>query len=90
MEFRTVADIISYVMPRVNRFRQFPSCKDVIVEELKIVFETTSPFLELVVKDGTFSALFLAKMGKGRMRALYKLLINIDRDYYKIIDFKCD
>lgn len=88
MDFRTVADILNYVMPRVNKFRQFPSYKDSTVDELRVIFETSSPFLEIVVKDGTFSTLFATKMGKGRMRALYKLLISIDKDYYKTIDFK--
>lgn len=90
MSFRTVADILNYVMPRVNKFRQFPSYKDSIIEELRVIFETSSPFLEIVVKDGTFSTLFATKMGKGRMKALYKLLISIDKDYYKTIDFKYD
>lgn len=90
LTFHTVKDITDYVLPRVNRFRQFQSHKEIVVEELKVVFAIDSPYLEIIVKDGTFAAAFVSKMGKGRMRALNKLLISIDRDFYKTIDFKCE
>lgn len=90
LSFHTVKDITNYVLPRVNHFRQFQSHKELVIDELKIIFATDSPFLEIVVRDGTFASAFIAKMGKGRMRALKKLLFSIDKDYYKSIDFKCE
>lgn len=90
LKFHTVKDITDYVLPRVNRFRQFQSHKEAVIDELKIIFAIDSPYLEIIVKDGTFASAFITKMGKGRMKALNKLLISIDREYYKTIDFKCE
>jgi len=87
-EFGTVEKITQYVKPRVDQFRQFPSRIDSIVEDLQVIFSTESVYLSKIVKDQSFSETFLKKMGKGRMRALKKILYRIDREYYKQIDFK--
>ena len=90
LNFHTVKDVTDYVYPRVNRFRQFQSHKEAVTNELRVIFAIDSPFLKIIVKDGTFATAFTTKMGKGRMKALKKLLLSIDRDYYKTIDFKCE
>lgn len=89
-DFKTISDVLAYVQPLVNEFRRFQSEKDSIVEDLRVVFSPTSPVLEIVVKDGQFAESFQHSMGKGRMKALRKLLNSLDQRYYQQIDFRCD
>lgn len=89
-DFKTVSDVLAYVQPLVNEFRRFQSEKDIIVEKLRVVFDPTSSVLEIVVKDGQFAESFQHSMGKGRMKALRKLLNCVDQSYYQQINFRCD
>lgn len=88
--FSTIESVIKYTLPLVDSFRKFPSKKAEVLEELTIVFSTDSPSFGVVVKDGQFAETFHRKMGKGRMRALKKLLYILDKTYYQQIDFRCD
>lgn len=88
--FSTIGSVLEYTLPLIDSFRKFPSKKADVLEELKIVFSTDSPSFGVVVKDGQFAETFHRKMGKGRMRALKKLLYILDKNYYQQIDFRCD
>lgn len=90
LQFTKIEDVFVYVKPLVDAYRQFPSKKDVIIEDLMSVFSVSSPALALIVKDGFFVETFHRKMGKGRMKALRKLVYAIDQNYYQQIDFRCD
>lgn len=83
----TVEEITKEVLPLVNRYRQFPSEKDSVAVNLQQYFSVNSPHLGVIVKDGRFAESFVRKMGKGRMKALKKLLYQVDRSYYQEIDF---
>lgn len=87
MELKTVEDIVKYVKPRIDLYRQYSSKKEIVADELRVIFELDSEPLFIVVKDGHFVASFVQQMGKGRMKALKKLLYVIDQDYYKEIRF---
>ena len=87
-DFSTVEKVVNYVRPRIDIFRQFPSKKDSVVAELRCVFETDAKGTAVVVKDGKFVESFFRKMGKGRMRALKKVLYVINPEYYRQIDFR--
>lgn len=84
----TIEDVIKYVQPCIENFRRFPSKKDENIEKLRLVFDVNSDYLDIVVKDGRFAETFYKKMGKGRMRALKKLLYAMNNNYYAQIDFK--
>lgn len=86
--FEKVKDVVEYVKPKVDYYRQFTSKKEIVIDELKIVFSTDSPFLHIVVKDGKFAETFFKEMGKGRMKALKKLLYELEYDYYRQINFR--
>ncbi len=87
---RNVKSITEYVLPVVNSFRQFPSTESEAVEKLGVIFDINSAFLPIVVKDGKFAESFRRKMGRGRMKALKKLLNSVNENYYETIDFGVD
>lgn len=87
-EFKTIKDIINYVKPLIDQYRQFPSKKNEIQDKLEIIYNTKSEYLSISVKDGRFAETFFRDMGKGRMKALKKLLLGIDIIYYSQIDFR--
>lgn len=86
-DFSTVEKVVNYVRPKIDAYRQFPSKKELVIKELTVVFDIEAEGLAVVVKDGRFVESFYRKMGKGRMRALKRLLYVINADYYKQIDF---
>lgn len=88
--FSTIESVLKYTLPIIDSFRRFPSKKAEVLEELRVVFSTDSPYFGVVVKDGQFAETFHRKMGKGRMRALKKLLYILDKNYYQQIDFRCE
>ncbi len=87
MDFKTIEDIVNYVKPRIDLYRRFNSRKKVVADELRVIFEADAEPLFIVVKDGHFAASFVQQMGKGRMKALKKLLYAIDMNYYQGIKF---
>ncbi len=86
----TVESIVNYVKPKIDNFRKFPSDKDKTIDELKTIFSVNSQYTSVVIKDGKFLETFFRKMGKGRMKALKKILYSIDKKYYEGIDFRED
>lgn len=85
-----VGSVLEYTLPLIDSYRRYPSKKAEVLEKLKTVFSANSPSFGAVVKDGQFAETFQRKMGKGRMRALKKLLYILDKNYYQQIDFRCD
>ena len=86
-EFKTIGDCIEYILPLVEYYRRFTDEKSDVARELRVIFGTRSGYLSRVVRDGKFSDSFRRKMGAGRMRALKKILLEVDSEYYSRIDF---
>lgn len=88
--FGTVIKIVDYVKPLIDSYRKFQDEKEETIRALRIIFSTEADYVDIIVKDGKFVESFSKKMGKGRMKVLRNLLLNIDSKYYSTIDFRID
>lgn len=86
-DFKTINDCVEFILPLVEYYRRFTDEKKEVARELRVIFDIRSDYLGKVVKDGKFSDSFRRKMGAGRMRALKKILLEVDSEYYSRIDF---
>jgi len=87
MEFKTVEQISNYVKTKVQVYRQYPSKKELVVKELRVIFDADAEPWKVVIDEGTFRETFARKLGKGGMKALNKLLLELNHKMYKDIDF---
>lgn len=85
-DLNTVMKIADYAKKHIDIYRQFPSKKDIVIENLSVVFMDIDCWGK-VVKDNKFSSAFKQKMGRGRMAALKKLLNSMDKEHYSQVSF---
>lgn len=83
----TAKEIIIYVIPVIDDYRKYQSHKNLAIEKLRPIFSRDSDKWKLVIDGGSFIATFKKDLGKKRRRYLKKLLLAIDGDMYKDIDF---
>lgn len=85
--FSTVKEIIEYVKPLTQQYRQFPSKKKEIINKLRPIFGSDSDKWGLVIEYNRFVTSFHDSLGKKRRLALKKLLLELDNSHYKDVDF---
>ncbi len=88
--FSTIKEIIDYVKPRTEQFKQYPSKKSKIIEELRPIFQEDATPWGLVIEYNKFVPSFRDALGKKRRVALKKLLYELDYNHYKDVDFDID
>ncbi len=89
-DLTTVNGIVSYVKPLVAQYVQFPSKKSEVVDKLRLVFDINSLVWPRVIQLNKLTATFHDKLGKKGRFALRKLLLELDRNHYKDVDFDID
>ena len=88
----TVKKVSDYVKERIDTYRRIPEKieskeRDIIIQELKAVFDPEGETYSRVVKDGKFSVAFSTAMGRGRMGVLKKVLCELYPIFYSAIIF---
>ena len=86
-ELDTVAKIAQYTKIKVTIYRQYPSKKKEIVEELVPLFSEEAEGWKIVIDMGKFRNGFTRVLGVRGMKALMKLLYELDKTKYQEIDF---
>jgi len=91
VEFSTMKEIIAFVKPLMQCYRQFPSKKDEVVGNLRPIFSAeANEVWGLVIEYNKFTASFHSALGKKGRRSLKKILYELDYDHYKDVDFDID
>lgn len=85
-ELNTVEKIAKYTKQQVDIFRSFQSKKREVVDKLRPIFAVESEGWKVVVDMGRFRKGFTRVLGVKGMKALKKLLYEID-DMYREITF---
>lgn len=88
--FNTIKDVIAYVKPLTQEYRQYPSRKDEIIEKLRAVFQDDAGVWGRVIEYNKFVTSFHDALGKKGRIALKKLLYDLDYSHYKNVDFDID
>ena len=86
-DFTTAGNISKYVKKRIDRFRNDPSKKDEVVNELKEVFSNDSPYRIKVLDGNEFVVVFRNILGKKRLLKLMIILNEIDPKRFKEIEW---
>jgi len=86
-ELNTVEKIAKFTKSKVQIYRQYQSKKLAMVEELRPLFANDADAWKLVVDMGKFRNGFTRVLGVKGMKALKKLLYEIDMKMYQAIDF---
>ena len=89
-DFDTVSKIAQYVKRKVTIYRQYPSKLNDITEELKSLFSDEAEGWKVVIDMGKFRNGFTRVLGVRGMKALRKILYELDKAKYKEIDFGVD
>lgn len=89
-ELDTVEKVATFVKTQVDYFRRFPTKKPEVIAKLKPIFTIESECWPIVIDAGKFRVTFYRKLGKRGMLNLRKLLLAIDSDHYKDIDFEIE
>lgn len=88
--FSTVKEIVAYVKPLTQKFRQYPSKKSEIVCMLEPIFGSESNAWGVVIEYNKFVTSFHDALGKKGRIALKKLLYELDYSHYKEVEFDVD
>jgi len=86
-DLNTVEKIAQYTKGRVQTYRQYQSKKLEIIEDLKFLFASEAEGWKVVIDMGKFRNGFTRVLGINRMKALKKLLYELDNKMYQEIDF---
>jgi len=86
----TVKEIAQYTKDKVQIYRQYQSKKEEIVEDLALIFSEEANGWKVVIDMGKFRDGFTRVLGVRGMRALKKLLYELDKTKYQEIDFEVD
>jgi hypothetical protein len=89
-ELKTVEKIAEFTKKKVEIYRQYPEKKDIIIGELAPLFSSKAEGWKVVLDTGKFRKGFTRVLGVGRMKALKKLLCELDRNKYQKCDFGID
>lgn len=89
-DITTIKQIIKYVKPLTSEFRQYPARKEQIIKKLQPIFGKDSDKWALVIEYNKFVTSFHNSLGKKGRVALKKLLIELDYEHYKDVDFDVD
>lgn len=86
----TVDKIAKYTQKEVTKYRQLPSKKLEVVGRLSPLFSAEATAWAKVIDMGKFRNSFTRVLGKNGMKALKKLLYELDKAKYQEIDFGTD
>ena len=89
-EVDTVAKVAKYTKQKCLIYRQYPSRKESVVAELAPLFSEEAEGWKLVVDMGRFRNGFTRILGVNGMKALKRLLLDLDQRKYQEIDFGVD
>ena len=87
---KTVKKIADFTKEKVETYRQYPEKKSTIIEELAPLFSSKAEEWKIVIDIGKFRKGFTRVLGIGGMRALKKLLCELDKEKYQKCDFGID
>ena len=87
IKLNTITSIAEYTKARVAIYRTHQSKKDVVINELMPIFSHDSDLWKIVISDNKFEKTFLNKLGIRRIPSFRKLLLSLDNEFYKNIDF---
>ena len=88
--FKTVKEIAEFTKKKVDTYIQYPEKKDTVIEELAPLFSSGAEGWKVVIHTGKFRKGFTRVLGVGRIKALRKLLYELDRKKYQRCDFGID
>lgn len=83
----TVEKIAKFTKDRVGFYRNYPSRKMEVAQELFPLFNANAEGWKVVTDMGKFRNGFTRILGVRGMRALKKLLYEIDKEMYQTFDF---
>ena len=89
-DFNTVKTIAQYTKDKVQVYRQYQSRKKEVIEELAPLFNEEAEGWKVVIDMGKFRNGFTRVLGVRGMKALKKLLYELDKTKYQEIDFEVD
>ena len=89
-DYNTVEKIARYTKEKVMIYRQYQAKKSTVIEELVPLFAEDAEGWKKVIDMGKFRNGFSRVLGVRGMKALKKLLNELDGAKYQGIDFEVD
>ena len=89
-DLNTVDKIAQHTKQKVTCYRQQPSRKEEVVKELALLFAEDAEGWKVVIDIGKFRNGFTRVLGVNGMKALKKLLYELDREKYQDVNFGVD
>jgi hypothetical protein len=86
-ELCTVAEIAEFTKNAVKAYRHDEEEKVKVIMEITLIFAVEAEGWKKVIDMGKFRSGFTRVLGRGGMKALKKLLYELDKVKYQKIDF---
>lgn len=84
---KSVNQIAKFTKEQIQIYRNYPMKKKEVITALAPIFAADKDAWKIVIDTGRFRNGFTHILGINRMKALKKLLYELDVNMYKLIDF---
>jgi len=87
LHFSSVSEITQRVKRIIQVYREDPSKRQQVIEMLRPIFSADSEAKKIIIYKNEFRTVFVQRLGKKGMSVLRELLLTLDNDHYKSVDF---